>query len=516
MNRLKIKGRLLLMVSVLVIVTLPVRDVLLSAQIKSPSARSAQLEQEELIRQFKTNRFLDRIEAEITLGESDLSDVNRKISAAEEQILATAQSIETLNNQLANLDLRIAAAEKNIEEIVLQIEKRESEITDLQYRIEQKKIEISYQKQLIMEYLRVMFKDNRELENLDGDGESINTIKLLLEDGPTGEKLRSIRYSEALEEQGREIFEKMEMLLDEQEADQQIMEVKRHNLLVYYQTLADERSQLALTREAKQSLLEQTKGEEAAYRQLLEHSKSEQEEVLTNVNTLRDNLLYIRERIDKLGDQFNPDDYADLFQTGENKTLLQLLTSGFGEKEFPAIWPASPARGITAYFRDPSYARFFGFAHNAIDIRANQGTPIKAPAAGIVYKAKDNGFGYSYIQIVHDGGFLTTYGHISEIMVSEGEMVEQGDVIGLSGGMPGTRGAGVYTTGPHLHFEIIKDGLYVDPLEYMDLTFVPLDNLPEKYVNKALGDRKKIRRGEVQHKVRRQEVTAEDYLATAN
>lgn len=497
MRRIKITEKVLLLALVALITAMPVRDVFLAAQV----------EQEQLIRQFKTNRFLDRIEAEILLGEEELLQVNRQINATEEQIYETVTTIESLKDQLASLDLRISLLEENISSIVRQIERKESEITDLQYRIEQKKLEISQQKMMIMEYLRVIFKDQREMGNwtdLDRDGVE-DPFKLLFGDGQTGEKLRNLRYSEVLEEQGREIFEEIDRLLEEQEADQQVLEVKRHNLLVYYEKLSESRDELALTRSAKDSLLKQTEGEESVYRQLLEKSRAEQEEVLTNVNTLRTNLLYIRERVEKLGDQFNPGDYAELFQTGEDQRLLELLTGGFGEREFPAIWPISPARGVTAYFRDPSYAKFFGFAHNAVDIRANQGTPIKTPAAGIVYKAVDNGYGYSYIQIVHDGGFLTTYGHISEFRVKKGDILEQGDIIGLSGGMPGTRGAGVYTTGPHLHFEIIKDGLYADPLEYMDLTYVPLDNLPEKYLTKALGDRKKIRRGEVREKVRRQE-----------
>ena len=101
---------------------------------------------------------------------------------------------------------------------------------------------------------------------------------------------------------------------------------------------------------------------------------------------------------------------------------------------------------------------------------------------------------------------MTLYGHVSDIMVMDGQSVKAGDVIGLSGGTPGTKGAGLYTTGPHLHFEILKDGVHVDPLEYMNLAYLELDALPEKYVAKALGDKEKVRRIPVnpgQEKVRR-------------
>jgi murein DD-endopeptidase MepM/ murein hydrolase activator NlpD len=63
---------------------------------------------------------------------------------------------------------------------------------------------------------------------------------------------------------------------------------------------------------------------------------------------------------------------------------------------------------------------------------------------------------------------MTLYGHMYDIFVEEGEPVSRGDIIGLSGGAPGTRGAGYLTTGAHLHFETLKDGVNVDPMPYLD------------------------------------------------
>ena len=79
---------------------------------------------------------------------------------------------------------------------------------------------------------------------------------------------------------------------------------------------------------------------------------------------------------------------------------------------------------------------------------------------------------------------MTTYGHISNMMATEGQVVKAGDIIGLSGGMPGTKGAGYMTTGPHLHFEVMKDGSYVDPLRFLPLEILTeenVKNLPSEY-----------------------------------
>jgi len=72
------------------------------------------------------------------------------------------------------------------------------------------------------------------------------------------------------------------------------------------------------------------------------------------------------------------------------------------------------------------------------------------------------------IRLAHRGGFITAYGHVSQFLVEPGERVYAGEPVALSGGMPGTKGAGVMTTGAHLHFEVIKGGVHVDPLEFLD------------------------------------------------
>ena len=95
--------------------------------------------------------------------------------------------------------------------------------------------------------------------------------------------------------------------------------------------------------------------------------------------------------------------------------------------------------------------------HNAVDIGAKCGTPIRAPASGEVLKVKygwNMGMG-NYLTISHnDGKIVTTYAHLSWIFVSPEEKVELGQKIALVGGQPGTSGAG-HSTGCHLHFGVI-------------------------------------------------------------
>ncbi len=128
----------------------------------------------------------------------------------------------------------------------------------------------------------------------------------------------------------------------------------------------------------------------------------------------------------------------------------------------PFQWPAIGP--VSAGFHDAHYQEFFGVPHTGMDIVVPQGTPVHSAADGIVFLAHDGGLkGFSYILIGHRNGFATLYGHLSAFAVSTGEYVTQGQLIGESGGTPGTHGAGPMTTAAHLHFEIRQNGVATNP-----------------------------------------------------
>lgn len=130
-------------------------------------------------------------------------------------------------------------------------------------------------------------------------------------------------------------------------------------------------------------------------------------------------------------------------------------------------WPVVPALGLSAFFEDAGYKARFGVDHHAVDIPTPQGTPIRAPADGAVAKVSLNGLGYSFVVLEHEGGLQTIYGHVTDAVVQQGDSVIFGQVIGHTGGTPGTQGAGFLTTGPHLHFAVRVDGALVDPMQYL-------------------------------------------------
>ena len=123
---------------------------------------------------------------------------------------------------------------------------------------------------------------------------------------------------------------------------------------------------------------------------------------------------------------------------------------------------------ITARFMDENYKYTLGREHLGTDLWAPQGTPFYAPADGMIKKVAQNGYSYSYLIIDHGEDLYSLYGHISAVDVTEGQIVHRGEILGKTGGTPGTPGAGFFTTGAHLHMEVFYKGQHVDPENWLE------------------------------------------------
>ncbi|MFZ5816168.1 MAG: peptidoglycan DD-metalloendopeptidase family protein [Bacillota bacterium] len=145
----------------------------------------------------------------------------------------------------------------------------------------------------------------------------------------------------------------------------------------------------------------------------------------------------------------------------ENKVTAQpkKQVARVGTKQVPEMGSGSlvyPVVGILTSAYGPRWGRW----HHGIDIGAPTGTPVLAADSGmVVARTYDETYGYM-LKIDHGGGkMVTLYAHLSAFNVRLGDTVNKGDVIGYVGDTG-------YSTGPHLHFEIIVDGDSVNPLSY--------------------------------------------------
>ena len=100
--------------------------------------------------------------------------------------------------------------------------------------------------------------------------------------------------------------------------------------------------------------------------------------------------------------------------------------------------------------------------HEGIDFAAPQGTPIHSVAAGIVTWAGPRGGYGNMVQVDHGNGYATRYGHAYKVLVHVGQTVQRGDVLALVGDTG-------RSTGPHVHFEVLKNGHEVNPARFIAL-----------------------------------------------
>lgn len=125
------------------------------------------------------------------------------------------------------------------------------------------------------------------------------------------------------------------------------------------------------------------------------------------------------------------------------------------------IWPCNGIRWITSMFGGRQSPGGIGSTnHKGVDIGTPMGTPVLAAKSGTVTWASRNGGYGNCIIISHGNGNSTLYGHLSGYNVSTDQQVTQGQVIGYSGNTGNS-------TGPHLHFGIIENNSWIDPLNYL-------------------------------------------------
>ena len=137
-----------------------------------------------------------------------------------------------------------------------------------------------------------------------------------------------------------------------------------------------------------------------------------------------------------------------------------ILTRELNKQVYPEGRPVEEG-WISSYFgrrADP----FTGFSavHKGLDFAGQEGTKVSAVAAGVVtYSGDRAGFG-EMVEINHGNGLSTRYCHNEKLLVKQGDMIRKGQEVALMGSTG-------RSTGPHLHFEVLKNGVQVDPLRFI-------------------------------------------------
>lgn len=370
-----------------------------------------------------------QINQDINEKRSEIQELKRQIDIYQKNITAKQNQLNTLNSQISTLDESIAKVNLEIEATELEIDTLNLNIENTQLKITAKEKEIGEQKTILAGVIRSLHRQQQKN----------SLLEILILNNSFSDFLADLSRLEDMRDNlfdGVENLNSIKIALDN---NKQNLEQEKVELVTLNDILDSKKENLDGQKTVKFSLMATTKGQEAKYQELLSQAKEEQEQINSDIVYLE---KIAREKVNR------------------QLQLDNINSDGL-------MWPVD-SRRITAYFHDPDYPYRYIFEHPAVDIATPQGTPIRAVESGYVAKTRDGGeTGYSYIMLVHADNLSSVYGHVNVINVNTDEFVSKGDIIGYSGGMPGTRGAGNLSTGPHLHLEIRLNGVPVNPLNYL-------------------------------------------------
>jgi murein DD-endopeptidase MepM/ murein hydrolase activator NlpD len=350
-----------------------------------------------------------------------------------------ADNLSTIKNQSKSVKSKLSEISKDKKKVKQQIEAKKDEkeyLTNAQKKKEQEYAKLSEEERNLKEAADQLDDDLKDAEdNLDSQRELLKTrIKVMYENS-------SVSYIETLVESKSivDFFERLQLisliskndkqLVDELDASKKDVEIKKQ-----------------MKEEARELVLRKAKDKQSAISQL-KVSRADVDEDIEKYKGTLEQLEKQEDELSKLSQELNA-------------KLRSLMSKGkyTGGK---MRWPSPSSTAITSEFGNRYHPILKKRKlHTGIDIGARKGTSIIAAAKGRVIKAGwENGYGYTVV-IDHGGNIATLYGHCSKLLVSVGDTVETGQTIAKVGSTG-------WSTGPHLHFEVIKDGKCTNPIPYL-------------------------------------------------
>jgi murein DD-endopeptidase MepM/ murein hydrolase activator NlpD len=360
------------------------------------------------------------IETELSARESQINQINRRISEYQNRLSQLSGQQAGLRNDIELITNEVSLAELDIEAINASIELQKLQIALLDRQIVEETQRLGTQKIVLTETLFELQK-----------AQNITLIDVVFSAQNFTEIFSNV-------ENLQRISGSLKQSLDNTRQLQSTLSDKRGEQQGVVSTLIDLQGELETRllilerrRSAISVLIDETKNSEEEYRRLMTELRSEQNSITSRVAQLQAEL---QRRIVEEG-------------IGQNETMTAMS------------WPLDRYR-ITATFHDPTYPFRNLFEHSGIDLAAPRGTPIRAAASGIVAWTRVGASYGNYVMIIHNNNLATLYAHMDSFAVSANQVVARGQVIG-------TVGSTGFSTGPHLHFEVRSNGIPVNPKSYL-------------------------------------------------
>ncbi len=354
---------------------------------------------------------LDEVQNQIIQTNKKLTETKKKEKSVLGTLVKTQQELEQIDHNLANLNNKIGNTVQQISVISTQVNKAESELDVVE-------AQLSGRKEILNKRLRTLYMHGYQnwLIYLFGGKDFTNFVSRFETVGRFAKI--DINMIQSLQEQQKLITEKKQEIVQKQ---QELNDQKELFVQLKDQNKQAMNNKLEVTQKKQKEL------------EIIQGSRNELEKAL-------DELEQTSKQIEAEIRQYQEKNQTTL---GTGKYIWPVrghIVQNFGWRMHPIL-------------RRRQY-------HTGLDIAIEYGTPILAADSGVVIFAGYNG-GYGKMLLIdHGSGFSTLYGHASALLVDKGQTVVKGQIVAKVG----TTGL---STGPHLHFEIRKNGTPVNPRDYL-------------------------------------------------
>lgn len=384
------------------------------------------------------------------------SEIQKEIDALEEER-------DEIEKQLAELDNKVTANMSEMEKAVNEKSAVDQQVALLYQQIDTINKQITAYGVLIAEKQAQLDEAQAALEQLKKDNES--RIRAMEKNSMTSSYWAVIFEAESF----LDMLDQLKMVAQIQEADKKMIRELAEAAAEVEQAKAELEAEKVVLEKTKKDLEEtekQLEAKRAEAQRILEELMLKNEEYQKLVEDAEQLYSVMSEELENLEDEYDAAKYREYLATlpppGQGGSGTGNGAGSSSAQPSGASWiiPCSYIRFSSAYGwrKHPVYGdmRF----HHGVDLGAYEGTPVYASRAGTVNIASyDWSSGY-WVNINHGDGFSSRYLHMTHYVVSAGQKVSQGQLIGYVGST-GT------STGPHLHFGIYYNGVSQNPAAYL-------------------------------------------------
>ncbi len=348
-----------------------------------------------------------------------VDDLKKQQKNVKQQIDKTKNEIIQIQNKTKDVSKEIEELDVKLDNAAMELKKVEDTLAELNVQIDKTLEELKVAEEKLAEQEEIF---NKRLRAMYMNG-NVGYIEVLLSSGDVVEFLSRKDMIQEIAEYDKELIVFMKEQRD-------IIDAKKTQL------------------EAQRASVEVTKSK-------LEARKRDLERVTREKEALMSRLVADKEAYEKEYDKLN--EYAKNIESKIFK--LQVVNGPYSGGKMG--WPVPGYNRITSYYGYRIHPIFkVKKLHTGIDIGAPSGAGVTAAADGtVIYAANLGGYGKA-MMVDHGGGIVTLYAHNSSFAASVGKKVKRGDTIAKVGSTGNS-------TGPHLHFEVRKNGAYVDPVAWL-------------------------------------------------